>query len=166
MFTVAYQIMCMVIKTSRDGACGRLPPSPQGDQLWLFSIDTIHSPIGSFNYSDCLLFIVCFSLWLKLPLLHLWQLYSLQLPQLWLLQWLPPPWSEHQLLVRRNVPATTTHCGGHSKKCCQPCHCAAAATSVPDAFFGLCKLCHGSSSGEFSFSEFSIPPISICWCLL
>ena len=36
-------------------------------------------------------------------------------------------------------------------KCCWPCHCAAAATSISDASSGLCHLCHGSSTGRFLF---------------
>ena len=36
-------------------------------------------------------------------------------------------------------------------------HCATEATSVPDAFSGLCLLCHGSSSGNFFF-RVDLPP--------
>ena len=48
---------------------------------------------------------------------------------------------------------------------------AAATTTVPDAFSGICQLCHESFSSEFSLSELSLPLInyiSACYgvCLL
>ena len=46
-----------------------------------------------------------------------------------------------------------------------PSKIAPRCANFPD-LSGLCQLCHWSSSGEFSFSEFSPQPISYCWCLL
>ena len=40
-------------------------------------------------------------------------------------------------------------------RCCWPCHCATAATSVSDTSSGLCQLCHGSSTGKFLFQSWA-----------
>ena len=60
MFTMAYQIKCMVNKISRGSACGRLSPSPMGYQISLFFIYTIHSAIGNFCFNGCFLCSVFF----------------------------------------------------------------------------------------------------------
>ena len=63
---------------------------------------------------------------------------------------------------------TTADPKGYNKEFCCPHHCSTAeTTSVPDAFLGICQLCQGSSSGKFSLSELSLPPIPdvLCWCL-
>ena len=54
--------------------------------------------------------------------------------------------------------ATTADAKGH-KRCCWPCHCAVAVTSVPDAFSHICQLCHGSSTGKFLFQSW--PPTDL-----
>ena len=59
---------------------------------------------------------------------------------------------------------STTDPDGH-RKGCWPHNYAAAAAQFVDVFSSLCLLCHGSSSGEFSFLEFSLPLVSLCWCL-
>ena len=69
--------------------------------------------------------------------------------------------------------ATTTDSKGH-KSCCWPHYCAAAAAiSIPDAFAGICQLCHGYSIGNFFFSSwvsyaFLMPYVGVCCdvCLL
>ena len=38
-----------------------------------------------------------------------------------------------------------------NSKCCWPCHCTIALTSVSDASSSLCQLCHGSFAGRFLF---------------
>ena len=83
-------------------------------------------------------------------------------PQLWLLQWLPHQICSSSFRSAWFCLATTDH-EGDNKGCCWSCHCATAVTSVLDDFSGLC---HGSSSGEFSFSELSLQPISLWWSWL
>ena len=39
--------------------------------------------------------------------------------------------------------------------CCWPCHCATAATSVSDAYPGLCHLYHWFSTGRFLFQSWA-----------
>ena len=46
-----------------------------------------------------------------------------------------------------------------NERSCWPCQYATAATSVPDAFSGFHQLCHRSSSGGFTLSQLSLPPI-------
>ena len=95
--------------------------APTGYQLSLFT-NTIHSAIGNFHYNGWYFFIVCFSVGLKLPLLHLWQLYAVQWSQLWLIWWLPPSQSWQQLWISRCSSATTTDPEEHNKRCCWPHH--------------------------------------------
>ena len=41
--------MCIVIKSSGNGVCGRLPPKPHmGCQISLSCVDTVYLAIGSF----------------------------------------------------------------------------------------------------------------------
>ena len=50
--------------------------------------------------------------------------------------------------------AATVDSEGHNVGFCWPHHCdATTTTSVPDAFSGICQLCHGSSAGEFLFQN-------------
>ena len=50
--------------------------------------------------------------------------------------------------------ATTVDTEEH-KTCCWPCHCATAATWVPNASSGLCKLCHEYFTGKFLFKSWA-----------
>ena len=65
--------------------------------------------------------------------------------------------------------ATTVHSEGlYEGFCWSHNYAAATTTSVAYAFLGICQLCHGSSRGEFSLSELSLPVISYmicCWLL-
>ena len=56
--------------------------------------------------------------------------------------------------------AATTDPKRHNERGCWPHHCATLATSVPDAFLGLCQFYHGSPQMSFSFSKLSLPNIS------
>ena len=54
-----------------------------------------------------------------------------------------------------------------TKRCCWPCYCAAAATSIPDTSSGMYQLCLGSSTVKFLFqSQASHWFAYIWWCLL
>ena len=48
--------------------------------------------------------------------------------------------------------AITADATGH-KGCSWPHHCAASTALVPDAFSGICLLCHGSSTHKFFFQH-------------
>ena len=62
--------------------------------------------------------------------------------------------------------AVTVDFKGHNEGFCWPHHYAAATTtSVPDAFLGICLLCHWSSSGSFLFHSWASHQ-SLCWWLL
>ena len=122
-----------------------------------------------------LLFYSIFSLYLLLlwlKLLHLWHFcFLMHHPQLWILKWLPSPCASSSSFGSAwYCSATTTDTKGHDEQCCWPCQCATAATSVPDTFSVSCQLCHMPSSGDFSFSELSLPLIFswmyLLWCLL
>ena len=57
-------------------------------------------------------------------------------------------------------------------RCCWPCHCATAATSISDASSGLCQLHHGSSAGRFPFQSWAslhflfLYVWCLFWCML
>ena len=85
-----------------------------------------------------------------------------------MLQWLPLM-GLSSIRSAQCGSATTIDPMEHSEGFSWPCQCATAATiPVHDAFSGICKLCHGSSSDDFSPLELILPQINftIFWCLL
>ena len=85
---------------------------------------------------------------------------------LWLLQCITPLVRLAACLGQHDVVLLPPLIPRDNKRYCWPCYCVTAARSVPHAFSDLCLLGHGSSLGEFSSSEFDLPPISLCRCLL
>ena len=77
-----------------------------------------------------------------------------------------PPTSVGQITSSQHgcSSAATVDSEGHNEEFCWPNqYTAATATSVLDAFSGICKLCHGSSAGESSLSELNLPSIPMSY---
>ena len=128
-----------------------IPKFPWEYQLTITYVDTLYSAIGILLW--CLsFFVVCFSsciklLWLLLPVTNVFWCTGHNCT------WIPPQLVYQQLQV-------STYPEEHSDRCCWPCHGVLGAPSVPETFSGLYQLCCGSS-GEFSFSELSLQPVSM-----
>ena len=74
-------------------------------------------------------------------------------------------WATSNIRLAWCGSSTTTDGEGH-KRCCWPCHCATAATSVPGAPSGICQLCHGFSTGKFLFQIWASHWFGYMnWCL-
>ena len=124
--------------------------------IWLTSIPMYSGYCFYCFFSFFFFFFVVFSLCLQpllLPLLHQWLLCATVLClSSQLLSW-PPPWWDTSNIGSTWCGSSTTTDAKEHKRCCWPYHCAAAATSVPDASSGIYQLSHGSSTGKFLFQS-------------
>ena len=140
--------MCLVVKTSSLVPVASFP-------LGVSTITPLYryNPFihMQFHLSSCLFFVVHFSLCSKLPIFHLWQLYPVQWPPLWLV--MAPTSMEICSFGSVDVVLSPPMIKGSTIR--GVIHCATAATSVSDAFSGLCQLCHASFSDEFLFQSWA-----------
>ena len=143
----AYLITMMVVchYYLQVGASWRLSSVPLFRFYLLLNINIL-------DVSSCSVFPLCFKVWWPLPpQLHLWHV-------LWGISHHHDGYTCSHLCGPGIIgsagcgSATKANYRGHIEGFCLTHECAMAmATLVPEAFSGICQLCHGSSIGKFLF---------------